>query len=224
MARDNAPKVRQARRLVRQKSRRASYDRILIVSEGSKTEPQYFEEIKQHYKLHSANVQMQPSAAGTEPMQVVEFAQNLFLKGDKNKGVEPRAFEQVYVVFDRDDHLTYHNALAKAKSINGRLKSDLGVSIKFEAIASVPCFELWLLLHFEDILSPMDRVQVCRRLTHHLGGYSKGGGGHFKSTYDNLPAAILRATSLANKNTAHSEPEPFTDICRLVELLMNLKN
>ena len=46
MARDNSPKERQRQQLERKLARRASYDRILIVSEGSKTEPNYFGEIR----------------------------------------------------------------------------------------------------------------------------------------------------------------------------------
>ena len=42
MARDNSPRERQRKQLERKLGRRASYDRILIVSEGSKTEPNYF--------------------------------------------------------------------------------------------------------------------------------------------------------------------------------------
>lgn len=41
MARDTSPKERQQKQLERKQGRRASYDRILIVSEGSKTEPNY---------------------------------------------------------------------------------------------------------------------------------------------------------------------------------------
>lgn len=39
MSRDSSPKERQQKQLERKQGRRASYDRILIVSEGSKTEP-----------------------------------------------------------------------------------------------------------------------------------------------------------------------------------------
>lgn len=45
MARDNSPKERQQKQLERKQGRRASYDRILIVSEGSKTEPCIFQPI-----------------------------------------------------------------------------------------------------------------------------------------------------------------------------------
>jgi len=62
MARDNSPKERNKRRLARKLNQRASYDRILIVSEGSKTEPLYFKEIRAAYRLHTANVEVHPSA------------------------------------------------------------------------------------------------------------------------------------------------------------------
>ena len=39
MARDNSPKERQQKQLERKQGRRASYDRILIVSEGSMLMP-----------------------------------------------------------------------------------------------------------------------------------------------------------------------------------------
>ncbi len=71
MARDNSPKERQQKQLERKQGRRASYDRILIVSEGSKTEPNYFREIRAAYRLHTANVEVRPSELGTAPIQVV---------------------------------------------------------------------------------------------------------------------------------------------------------
>jgi len=43
MARDNAPKIRQRAQLERKQTQRASYDRVLIVSEGRKTEPLLFQ-------------------------------------------------------------------------------------------------------------------------------------------------------------------------------------
>ncbi len=86
MARDNAPKVRQQKQLERKQGRRASYDRILIVSEGSKTEPNDFSEIRAAYRLHTANVEVRPSELGTAPVQVVQYAQVLFENGDRHKG------------------------------------------------------------------------------------------------------------------------------------------
>jgi hypothetical protein len=54
-------------------------------------------------------------------------------------------------VFDRDDHASYFEALRAAESLDRKLKNDANQFIRFQAIASVPSFELWLLLHYEDI-------------------------------------------------------------------------
>lgn len=62
MARENSPRNRQRAQLERKKNKRASYDRILIICEGAKTEPLYFDEIRQFYKLHTANIQVMQSA------------------------------------------------------------------------------------------------------------------------------------------------------------------
>lgn len=224
MGQDNQPKKRQASQMARKQGRRASYDRILIVSEGSKTEPYYFGEIRTYYKLHTANVQVQPSAWGTQPLQVVEFAEQLFLDGDASKGIQPRAFEQVYAVFDRDDHPTYHAALAKAAALQSKLRNDLGTHVKFEAIASVPCFELWLLLHFEEVTAPLHRTELYQRLRHHLPNYTKGQAGNFAATHTQLDLATQRAAHLAGQYAAHDGTQPFTGVHRLVNLLVALRS
>jgi len=124
MSRDNSPWERQRIQLERKLNRRASYDRILIVSEGSKTEPNYFREIRGTNRLHTANVEVQPSELGTSSIQVVRYAKELFEKGDRHKHIQPRAFEQVYAVFDRDDHASYFDALNLATSLDGKLRND----------------------------------------------------------------------------------------------------
>lgn len=224
MGKDNQPKDRQAAQLARKAGQRASYDRILIVTEGSKTEPHYLGEIRSKYRLQTANVQVQHSLFGTSPLKIVEYAEHLFVNGDEDKNIQPRAFEQVYVVFDRDDHETYHNALNKAAALNGKLRNDLKQAVKFEAIASVPCFELWLLLHFEEVLAPLHRTKVYQRLRQHLPNYDKGQAGHYAQTYQNLVAASQRAEHLAKLTTAHDGINPYTDMHTLVHLLTTLKS
>jgi len=222
MARDNSPKERQKKQLERKLGRRASYDRILIVSEGSKTEPNYFKEIRTAYRLHTANVEVQPSELGTEAIQVVQYAKSLFESGDHHKHIQPRAFEQVYAVFDRDEHRTYFDALKLAESLDGKLRNDNRQSVRFKAIASVPSFELWLLLHYESIQTPIHRDEVMARLKKHIPGYLKGSGGAFATTRDQLEAATQRARALAVRFNARTDPEPYTAIADLVTLLTTL--
>jgi hypothetical protein len=49
-------KARRASELTRRKTRRESYAKVLIVCEGEKTEPLYFNDLKDHYGLNSANI------------------------------------------------------------------------------------------------------------------------------------------------------------------------
>lgn len=217
MGRDDSPKERQRKQLERKLGRRASYDRILIVSEGSRTEPNYFQEIRAAHRLHTANVAVQPSDLGTEPIQVVQYAKALFQNGDLRRQIRPRAFEQVYAVFDRDDHRTYFDALQFAESLDGTLRNDNKQPVRFRAIASVPSFELWLLLHYEDVQAPIHRREVMQRLKRHIPDYEKGAGGAFAATCDRLPTATQRAQALVHDGT-----KPYTAIGELVTLLTGL--
>lgn len=219
MGRDNQPKNRQLARRAHKEAKRTSSARILIISEGSKTEPLYFEEIRAAYHLHSANVVVQPSQLGTSPINVVQYAKQLFEEGDLHKRIAPRSFDQVYAVFDRDDHDSYFNSLSLATSLDGTLRNDNKETISFKAIASVPSFELWLLLHYEDIHSPIHRNEVMQRLKQHIPGYEKGSGGAFATTSSQLNTATQRAQILATRFSAYDAPEPYTAIGELVSLL-----
>lgn len=223
MGRDNQAKDRQLRRKVAKEGQRASYARILIVTEGSKTEPLYLEEIRAAHHLHSANVAVQPGQLGTAPIQVVRYAQQLFEEGDLRKGIRPKSFDLVYAVFDRDDHDSYSNALDLAKSLDGKLRNDDRRSVSVKAIASIPSFELWLLLHYEDIQAPIHRDEVMDRLKQHIPGYDKGAGGIFAITRSRLETATQRALVLAAKFNAYTDPEPFTALHELVTLLTTLR-
>lgn len=222
MARDNSAKERQQKQLQRKLGRRGSYDRILIVSEGSKTEPNYFNEIRVHCRLHTANVAVQSSKLGTQPIQVVQHAKTLLEQGDRPKNIQPRAFEKVYVVFDRDDHVSYFNALQLAESLDGKLKNDAKQSVRFRAIPSVPSFELWLLLHYEDIQAPLHRDEVMHRLKQYIPGYEKGVRGAFETTREHLAVATQRAETLAARFDAF-KGEPYTAIVEVVKLLTTLR-
>lgn len=222
MGRDSSPRERQRKQLERKQSRRAPYDRILIVSEGSKTEPLYFRDICAANRLDTANIAVRPSELGTAPIQVVQYARDLFASGDRHKRIQPRAFEQVYAVFDRDDHDSYFDALQLAESLDGRLRNDAKQAVAFKAIASIPSFELWLLLHYEDIQAPAHRDEVMRRLKPYIPGYEKGASGVFAATCPRLEAAKQRARRLAERFTARDAPEPYTGIVDLVTLLTTL--
>lgn len=223
MGSDNQPKVRQLRRRTTKEARRASYARILIVTEGSKTEPLYLEEMRAAHQLHSANVEVQSGQLGTAPIQIVRYTRQLFEEGDLYKGIRPTTFDQIDAVFDRDDHDSYFNALHLAQSLDGKLRNDDKSPVRFKAIASVPSFELWLLLHYEDVQAPIHRDAAMGRLKQHMPGYDKGAGSAFATTCDRLETATQRARALAARFNAYTDPEPFTALHELVTLLTTLR-
>jgi RloB-like protein len=223
MARDSHPRERQRSRLERKRGRRAPFERVLIVCEGSKTEPLYFDALRRHYRLHNANVVVQHSQYGTSPLQVVQFGRDRFELGDPHKHVRPRAFERVYAVFDRDEHATYAEALVLAGQLDGKLRNDDKKHVRFEAVASVPSFELWLLLHFDDVLTPLHRSDALHRLGQYLPNYAKSGEDHFESTRDRLQIAIARARHLATLHSRADGVMPYTDVGELVDWLCRLK-
>lgn len=225
MGKDSQPKHRQAARdLKRRAAVRQPYDRLLIVCEGEKTEPQYLCEIQRAYRLATAHVQVLHSQLGTEPQQVLEYALTVFKRGDRDRGLHPRAFDRIIVVFDRDEHRSYHAALAQAAAQSGKLRNDNGVVVPVETVASVPCFELWLLLHFEDVLAPLHRHEALERLRVHLPGYEKGGGGQWAATQGLLDVATHRALRLAQATAAHDGTQPYTGMHELVSRLVHLKD
>ena len=144
MARDNSPRERQRKHLERRLGRRESYDRILIVTEGSKTEPNYFGEIRNAFRLHTANVGIYPGAFGTDPVNVVKYARELFVEGDHQKRMPPRAFDQVYAVFDRDDHANYHEALTLSPCPRRCIRPPKGLAVEgsFSFLQSAPA-RMW---------------------------------------------------------------------------------
>ncbi|NOZ10066.1 MAG: RloB domain-containing protein [Gammaproteobacteria bacterium] len=95
--------------LKRRTARRAPYDVVLIVCEGSKTEPNYFCELRDAYRLSSANVSV-TEGIGSDPLSVVRRAEELFEKDSD--------YDAVFCVFDRDKHATYQQALEKVSTTN----------------------------------------------------------------------------------------------------------
>ncbi len=203
-------------RLTRRPGRKRSYDRTLIVCEGEKTEVNYFEAIRREKRLPNADIRIVPSDYGTSPLNIVEYAIDLFN--------DTMAFDRVYVIFDRDDHPSYHNALAKAEATDKKLKSDEGKAVPFTAIPSVPNFELWVLLHFRDVLAPIHRTEVYAELRKpaHYPTYAKNSKTVHEDTKDRIPAATVRAVNLRAQFNAHSGTDPYTDADVLTGELMKI--
>lgn len=205
-------KERNAKLLRRRPASKAPYDIILIVCEGEKSEPNYFNELKKAFRLSNIKVR----GLGVDPLSVVNSAIEIFQR-------EPE-FDRVYCVFDHDRHTTYQAALDKIR----HTKLDKGS--KIFAIPSVPCFEFWLLLHFKYTTKPFDAPagdSICdwiiKELKEHLPKYKKGDHNVFNKTQDRLDDAIANARKLKEFHKTSGADNPSTSVHILVEYLRDLK-
>ena len=214
MGRNRHPRERQARKLARKKGNQPPYPRVLIVTGGEKTEPQYLNKIRTQERIPSAHVVVLDSRYGTEPRQVVEYAADLF----RERG---REFDRVFAVFDRDDHRTYHDALTMCRDIT--FTNDEKKRVELSAIPSNPCFELWLLLHYEEIHHLFHRDEILDKLKQHIPGYQKALTGTFALTQATLPEAVPRAKRLQDRYTPQNDTDgPYTNVDSVVELLLSM--
>ncbi len=209
-------KSRQKRDLARRKSSRKSYDRVLVVCEGSKTEPNYLRELIDYLELSSANVEVDGSG-GSSPISVVRYAKHLYReeKGD--------IYDRVFCVFDKDTRVGYAEAIR-----NSETSRPSGV---FHAVPSVPCFEYWLLLHFVFKTKPYvvnGGASACADLLNdlrtYMPGYTKGDEGVFKELMNKTDQAITNSKRALDQAVASGTDNPTTRVHELVEYLQQLKN
>ena len=182
-------KAKRQQDTVRRNANRKPYDHVLIVCEGEKTEPYYFEEIRVHLDLDSANIKIDGSC-DSSPKSVVDYAEDVFIK----ERVKAGNYDRVFCVFDRDQHETFDYALNKINSMNIELKNtEYSEEDVFMAIRSIPAFEYWFLLHFipsTKSYSPLETKsvgdQVIDDLKIYIPNYEKKQKGIYKYSLDNM--------------------------------------
>ena len=99
-------KFRSKKSLGRRKPFRVPNKLLLIVCEGRRTEPNYFHSIRQEKRLSIAHIEIVPgNICGTDPDNIVRYA----IKEQKRRRKD-EMFDEVWCVFDRDDHLNIPTA------------------------------------------------------------------------------------------------------------------
>lgn len=160
-------------------------ERVLIVCEGSKTEPGYFNELRDFYELTTASVYT-TGDCGSDPLSVVKYGEALY-RSELRKGDR---YDSVFFVFDKDSHHTYDAAVERAKVLKP--------ANVFKSIPSVPCFEYWYLLHYQyttqqfmrsGTKSPADRL-IGLLKKDNWKDYAKAGKGVLKHLNGRLSDAV----------------------------------
>lgn len=144
-----------SRRFERVNRRSAVRDaRVLftLVLEGRNTEPEYFRVVHQRYGASLIRLDMVPGAG--DPSAIAGRAVELLKVAKRESGKNAyEKHDQVWAVFDRDEHPHFDAAIARCQSVGVRVAR------------SNPCFELWSILHHRDHDAPDDRYEVQRQLS-----------------------------------------------------------
>jgi len=193
------------RSLARRKPHRTPQYRVLIVCEGAKTEPVYFNRFRIEQRLSPQLFRIVGGdECGAHPKSLVQYAKNKAREAKRDRF----EYEHIWCVFDRDQHENIHEALLQARA-NG-----------FGLAFSNPCFELWFLLHFQDQRAEVNRQTAVRELKEHLPDYTKS-----TDAYDILKPeqqdAIDRAEALRQQYVGARTipPNPSTGVAELVVFL-----
>ena len=128
--------------------RRDPGERFLIVCEGEKTEPNYFE------SFHLPGlINVDAQGYGVSPPKLVEKALELKRQSSRRRGRDP--YDQVWCVFDKDDwnERDFDSAIKRAEN--------QGLRVAY----SNQAFEIWFLLHFHFYNSPMHRKDPENKLS-----------------------------------------------------------
>ena len=180
--------------------------------EGKKTEPTYFESLRDRLRLSTANVEVEGD--GSDPSRLVKKAKSL---RDREKQRGDR-YDAVYCVFDEDEHAHFVQASKEAQSANLKLAR------------SWPCFEFWLLLHFLYSRKPYMRSghrspgQNCvSDLRKHMPNYTKGDAGVFVELEDRLDTGKCNARRALADAEATERSNPSTEVHCLIAYLQALK-
>ena len=121
--------------------------RFLIVCEGTKTEPHYFEAL---IKNHISTVrEVTIEGEGRATVALVDRTQEIKTELERKNAM---TFDRVWVVFDKDDFDDFNAAIKKAKKLG------------LQSAWTNESFELWYYLHFEYLDTGISRSAYIDKL------------------------------------------------------------
>lgn len=188
---------------------------ILIVCEGTKTEPNYFEAFaKRQQGIIVYDIEVKGLGRGTR--DVVEKAISL-----KNKN----NYDRVWAVFDKDEF--------PAKDFNEAIA--MGQRNGIEAAWSNEAFELWYLYHFQNVTTGVSRKDYEAKISSAVNAspkykskgkykYAKRDSNNYETmtTYGSMESALqyAEAKHLEYKDARYASQNPCTTVYRLVRQLL----
>ena len=196
MAKSPPRKSRQQRPLQRKIDQRVPRRTFLVFCEGRRTEPDYLKALKREPEVRSiasVDIRIHEDTLGSAPLTLVEAAVDA-----RARTVQDRSeIDEVWCLFDVEwpqNHPNLTEALTLAR------RNDVNVAV------SNPCFELWLVLHFQDQTAWLDTNAAKRLLKGHDDSQGKAVDG---AIYMPLRAeAARRSRSLDKRHKGDGKTFP----------------
>ncbi|MCA3418332.1 MAG: RloB domain-containing protein [Roseomonas sp.] len=177
--------MRRVASLKRKRPSRAPSKKIFVFGEGKLTEADYFRAMQR--KIDIREFQLIYEGGKGDPSKVVQAAQEFARRSRTSSGRRPvdslEVGDEIWVMFDRDDHDLFEQTKRSCESQ------------KLFYIYCNPCFELWLVLHFQDCEGPTNSFQAQEMTKNLVKGYDPKTRktGDFDAMMPRLPAAENRA-------------------------------
>lgn len=196
-------------------------ERYLIVTEGTKTEPYYFESFRKRINAgyHGEYVTLRVCGMGDNTVSLFERARAIAI-------ADPDGFTQVWVVYDKDSFPS-----RDFNAVEERCASASDKGTVYRAAWTNEAFELWYILHFAYVDSALDRGSYEPILTRHLcaegfGTYEKNRTDMFDILEGRMRMAISNAERLEklNRGLAPAGSNPGTAVHLLVKELLPYLN
>lgn len=132
----------------------------LILCEGAKTEPNYFNGLIRYLNENGHHICAKVEGVGKNTESLVTSVEEYFGFVDKEMASMRIPYSNIIFAFDKDDFGPgqFNSAVRMAQKTGG------GISQVVTAWSN-ECFELWLCLHFELIQSAWTREQYFDKLT-----------------------------------------------------------
>lgn len=195
----------------------------LIVCEGQKTEPNYFEALKKTIEFDApARVEIKIFGEGRNTKSLIEKA---IERKDEIEKDSTRKVDKIWVVFDKDSF--------GAELFNAAIQACNREDLDIAAAWSNEAFELWYLLHFEYHHAALGRNQYEKKIETHFKKagrqdfkYDKGRNDMFKLLGEQrMNTAIKNAEKLMKLHAGekdHANHNPCTTVHELVKELLGI--
>jgi len=196
-------KLFQKKNVLTRREKTRKLRRILIVCEGTKTEPNYFKKFKANPDVFDA---IDVQGIGYNTVSLIKEA--IKIKEEKK---EP--YIEIWCVFDKDDF--------SIESIEEAIK--LANQNQIRCAYSIEAFEIWYMLHFNFYDTAFSRSQYKEKLSELLKKpYVKNDTEMYLRLSKKQSIAIQNARKLYNKQCLLplKDRNPITTVFQLVERLI----